>query len=202
MGFWGTLAFVRSPRPAGTLDALSSWAALGMASWQHGDGWQCVQFRHDQYLDWRTVLIEVMHETARPVLGAFVLDSDGACVLGADPVNGPWSAVLEMEGVLAHLVVPVIEWVDGEETPRMLDDDPEYLRERERLRTALTDMCGPVEDIARRAIRWSAEAGYRAEAEPVVRALSATGGFVEEVFDELCKALGIPAARQDPARPG
>ena len=79
---------------------------------------------------------------------------------------------------------------------------PEYLRERERLRTALTDMCGPVEDIARRAIRWSAEAGYRAEAEPVVRALSATGGFVEEVFDELCKALGIPAARQDPARPG
>ncbi|WP_433146033.1 hypothetical protein ACQPZ8_03430 [Actinomadura nitritigenes] len=95
-----------------------------------------VQFRHDQDLDWRTVLIEVMRETARPVLGAFVLDSDGACVLGADPVNGAWAAVLEMEGVLAHLVLPVVEWVDGEETPRVLEDDPDYLREREGLRTA------------------------------------------------------------------
>lgn len=194
MGFWGTLAFVRSPRPAETLDALSSWAALGMASWQHGDGWQCVQFRHDHDLDWRTVLIEVARETARPVLGAFILDSDGACVLGADPVNGAWSAVLEIEGVLAHLVVPEIEWVDGAETPRTLDDDPDYLREREHVRGALTAMCGPADDAARRATLWAAEAGYSADAESVHRALTATGGFVEEVFMELVSALGLPDA--------
>ncbi|MFF0520356.1 hypothetical protein ACFYTC_16720 [Actinomadura nitritigenes] len=173
---------------------MSSWAALGMASWDHGDGWQGVQFRHDQDLDWRTVLIEVMRETARPVLGAFVLDSDGACVLGADPVNGAWSAVLEMEGVLAHLVLPVVEWVDGEETPRVLEDDPDYLREREELRTALTEMCGPVEETARRAALWSAEAGHHAETGPIVQALMTTGGFVEEVFGALAEVLGIPAA--------
>lgn len=194
MGFWGTVAFLRSQRRAETLDALSSWAALGMASWDHGDGWQGVQFRHDQDLDWRTVLIEVMRETARPVLGAFVLDSDGACVLGADPVNGAWAAVLEMEGVLAHLVLPVVEWVDGEETPRVLEDDPDYLREREELRTALTEMCGPVEETARRAVLWSAEAGYHAEAGSIVQALATTGGFVEGVFGALAETLGIPAA--------
>ncbi|MGI5325238.1 hypothetical protein [Actinomadura nitritigenes] len=199
MGFWGTVAFLRSSRPAETLDALSSWAALGMDSWHHGDGWQGVQFRHDQDLDWRTVLVEVMRETDRPVLGAFVLDSDGACVLGADPVNGAWAGVLEVESVLAHLVLPVVEWVDGEETPRILEDDPDYLLERERLRTELTEMCGPVEETARRAVLWSAEAGCRAETEAVVQALTTTGGFVEEVFEKLARTLGIRAARQDSA---
>ncbi|MEU9019008.1 hypothetical protein [Actinomadura sp. NPDC048394] len=194
MGFWGTLAFLQASRPAETLGALGPWAELGMDSWHCGDGWQGVQFRHDDSLDWRSVLIEVMRETARPVVGAFVFDSDGACVLGAAPTSGNWQAVLEIEGVLAHLVLPEIEWVDGEEIPRTFEDDPDYLQEREDVRSTFTAMCGPVEDIARRATRWSAEAGYRAEAELITQALETTGGFVEEVFMKLVRALGLPDA--------
>ncbi|HEU5024572.1 MAG TPA: hypothetical protein VFV01_06575 [Spirillospora sp.] len=197
MGFSGILAFLQSPRPAETLSALGPWAALGMDSWHCVDDWQGVQFRHDQYLDWQRVLLEVMHETARPVVGAFVLDSDGACVLGAAPTSGNWRAVLEIEGVLAHLVLPEIEWVDGEETPRTLEDDPGYLRERDVVRSTLTAMCGPVEDIARRATQWADEAGYHAKAELIAQALETTGGFVEDVFMKLVGALGLPDTATD-----
>jgi hypothetical protein len=89
---------------------------------------------------------------------------------------------------------PEVDCPDGAETPLVLDGDPDHLREREEVRAALTGVCGPVDEAARRAVRWSTAAGYRVEWEPVVRAMNTTGGFVEDVFMLLVDALGVSGA--------
>ncbi|GAB3986064.1 hypothetical protein GCM10029978_100580 [Actinoallomurus acanthiterrae] len=190
MGFWGTLAFVRTERSALELDAVLQWTRYPDGR-RLRDGWQLVGFRHDGSNGWESLLPNLMEETGRPVMGAYVLDSDGAQVVGMGPRTGRWATWLELGWVLAHLVIPpAYETDDGEWDTD--EDDPKYLKERAEMRAWLMALGSDPTEAAPAAVRWAEEAGLVADVTEVEQAMNGRGGFVEERFFDLVETLGVP----------
>ncbi|WP_019633620.1 hypothetical protein [Actinomadura atramentaria] len=134
-----------------------------------------------------------MRETGSPVLGAYVFDSDGAYIVGADPANGVWAAWVRIEDVIPHLCPPPVEWADGEDEPVILEDDTDYLAEVAELRAALERGAYPVGEAARRAVLWAGQWGSSATASVIEQILVTREDFAEETFWNLAKALGVRA---------
>lgn len=190
MGFWGTLAIVRSDLSALELDAVRAWSRFPDGR-RMADGWQLVGFRHDGRNGWESLLPALMEETGHPAIGAFVLDGDGAHVVGVGPRTGRWSTWLEIEGVLSHLVVPPVR-VDENDVTTVDEDDPDYLRERSEMRVWLDALGSSAARAAPRAVAWAREAGLDPDPATVEAAMSRRGGFAEEIFFALLKTLGVP----------
>jgi hypothetical protein len=189
MGFWGTLVAARLERPLEELAALKDHADRTRSCADRGDGWQVGQVRGGPD-DYEGVLSELMAETGHPVLGAYVLDSDSAHVVGFSPVAGRWATWLQLERAVRLEVEPPMRF-DGR-VPRVDERDPGYLRQLDEHRRRLLAVGSPAEQAAPNAIRWAREAGYSVPAEPVLDVMRGSETFVEDLFFRLLDALGVP----------
>jgi hypothetical protein len=100
------------------------------------------------------------------VLTAFFMDSDCADVRGFGLDSGWWTACLGRRSMQAYFSQDGLQVDEVFPAPRV---------------------------AARRATRWSAEAGCVADESKLVRVLEADSDpFAEDLFDDLLEALGLP----------
>jgi hypothetical protein len=164
---------------------------------RRGDGWQVYDLA-DHVLDGpRGLLLELAAESASPVVGAYIADSDYGQVVGVDPSGEAWGAWLSPNTAFAF----EREELTAKGMPRA-----EATRQA---RDVMARFGMSPAQAARHAVAWAAQAGYNVPARPI-RQILRTGRppglsaqlrlpwkryvFAEDGFFDLLDSLGLPKA--------
>jgi hypothetical protein len=203
MGFWGTFLVASSDRPLPDLDGVRDLADNVLWHGTGRDGWQAVQL-HRAPEDWQPpmtgadsrerLLESIMAQTARPVLAAVVLASDGAQLIGYSPKAGRWSGWFNLEVLVDYLDSQYTECLDVEDDEELPADLDEFWRSRyQEACRPLYELVPPSSIAAPRAVTWAIEAGCAPSLEAVEAVLDGGSVLAEEHFFKLLAALGLPA---------
>ncbi|MEV4708139.1 hypothetical protein [Actinoplanes sp. NPDC049316] len=142
-----------------------------------------------------TFLTDLRDATAAPVLAADILDSDAAYVHAVGLRTPFWDTWLEIDGAVAHLVLPPSPFDDD---GNFLGDDwvdPEYEAEAAEAKQKMLAETFTGTAAAEAAVAWADEAGLNpSPATEVAAALAREETFAESRFFALLGTLGLDTA--------